>query len=431
MEEGELLAEMDLKGLSREDLADLAESFIGSHDVHDDFLDLLWQETQGNPLFVREVLLGLEDDEAIAVQGAAKRLVRPLDELAVPERVREVIRARLDRLAKEDRRLLDAAATCGTRFTSALVAKVAGEAEGKVLNGLNSIAQVHGLLRPTSSGFTFDHPAVQEVLYNGVPTETRQTYHREAAEWLELAGGPIEDIGEHYYKARDPRAVKRLREAAAVASAKYANDETARLLEEALELAPSEERGDLLERLADALLACARYAESLESYESALDLAEGKYKAAEIWGKIGRVCELRGDYEDIITHCTQALNLVQGEGCREEAYALHMLGNAHHTLGGDYEKAFEYFARSLEISENLGNPLGISNSLNNIGNIHADRGDFESALECYEKRLAMSKKIGDLWGIAVAYNKIGTIQRDRGDFESALKCYGKSIPRHE
>ena len=426
MEQEDVATETDLRGLSRGDLAELAESFIGSHSLSDAFLDLLWRETRGFPLFVREVLFGLEDDGEIVSRGVVKRLVCPLDEVSLPQRVRDVIRARLDQLPRKDRQLLDAAATCGTRFTAALVSRVAGEEERNVLNGLSAIARVYGLLRPVNSGFTFNHPAVQEVVYENVPTEERRAYHREAAEWLEIAGGPTEDIGEHYYRARDSRAVSRLQEAAIVASAKYANDEAGRLLEEALELASPEQRGELLELRGDALMASANYEESKESYESALEFGEDKYRIAGIRGKIAKVCERRGDYEGIMIQCTQALNLVRWEGTREEADALLHIGNAHH-FQGNLDKGFEYFTKSLEIWENLDESQGISNVLNDIGNIHADRGDYEKALDCYEKRLAISGDINDLRGVGGAFNNIGTVYRDLGDYEKALDYFGRSI----
>lgn len=426
MEQEEILAEMDLNGLTREDLPDLAESFIGPHILSDAFLGHLWRETRGFPLFVREVLLGLEDDGEIVSRGVVKRLVCPLDEVALPERVRDVIRVRLSRLPREDRQLLDAAATCGTRFTAALVSRVAGEEEMKVLNGLSAIARVHGLLRPAASGFTFDHPAVQEVLYDGVPTEIRQTYHREAAEWLETAGGPIEDIGEHYYRARDSRAARKLRQAAAIASTKYANDEAARLLGEALELALPEERGELLKLRADALEAAAMYEDSLESYRKALDLTEEKYKTAEILGDIGWVCKLRGDYEEAIARCTQALNLVEGDGCTEESRALDILGSAYY-FKGEQERAIEYYLGSMNIGERIGNQEVIANSLNNLANIYATRGDFDRCLEYYDKSLNISREIDDQLGIAKSLNNIGTVHFDRGDYETAAECHEKSL----
>ncbi|MCK5644040.1 MAG: hypothetical protein KAJ19_24795, partial [Gammaproteobacteria bacterium] len=309
MEQEDLVTEMDLKGLAQHDLADLAESFIGSHSLPDAFVDRLWRETLGNPLFVREVLRGLEEDNVITQKGGVKRLVRPIDQLALPERVREVIRTRLERLPKGDRRLLDAAATCGTRFTAALISKITGETKGKVLNGLNAIAQVHGLLRPTGSGFAFDHSAVQEVLYEDMTPDSREAFHKKAAEWLELAGGPLEDVAEHYYRSHSPLAVPKLRAAAEAALAQYANDEAARLLGEALELAPTEEGGEILELRADALEAGARYDEALAALDEALQVGA---PVARCKGKVASVRIHQGLFDDALAACEEGYTESEG-----------------------------------------------------------------------------------------------------------------------
>ncbi|MFQ5910301.1 MAG: tetratricopeptide repeat protein [Thermoplasmata archaeon] len=427
MEQEEILAEMDLKGLSKEYLAELVESFIGPHSLSDAFLDLLWQETRGFPLFVREALLGLEYDGKIVSQGVVKRLACPLDEVALPERVRDVIRERLDRLPMEDRRLLDAAATCGTRFTAALVAKVTGEEEGKALNGLSAIARVHGLLRPTDSGFTFDHPAVQEVAYDGVPTEIRQTYHREAADWLELAGGSIEDIGEHYYRARDRRAGAALRCAASEARAKYANEEAIRFYTEALELEEdAQKRMEMFYGLGRVYDLIADYEKSSESFGTALELTEEKRKRAEIKAWIGQMLVKRGEYDEAKRICTEALDSVEGEECKEEAVALTSIGLMSQ-YRGENDRALEYFEKSLKISEKMDDKSGIAGTLNNIGITHRERGDGDKALECFSRSVKISKEIGHHAFLANHLNNIGIIYMDRGEYKKALDYYERSL----
>ena len=431
MEQEEVLAEMDLNGLTRDDLPELAESFIGPHVLSDAFLDSLWQETRGFPLFVREVLLGLEDDREIVMRGAVKRLERSLDELALPERVRDVIRARLNRLPKEDRQLLDAAATCGTRFTAALVSRVAGEEERKVLNGLSAIAKVHGLLRPADSGFTFDHPAVQEVLYDGVPIETRQSYHREAAEWLELAGGPIEDIAEHYYRARDPRASAVLRCAASEARAKYANEEAIRFYTEALELEEdAQKRMEMLYGLGEVYDLIADFEKSNESFGTALELTEEKRKRAEIQATIGNTLIKRGEYDEAKGICIEALNSVGGEECKEEAVAHTSLGLMYYRRG-EFDRALEHFGKSLKIREKVGDKSGIAGTLNNIGITRRERGDGDQALECFSRSVKISKEIGHDVFLANHLNNIGIVYMDRGEYEKALDYYERSLATKE
>ncbi|MCK4457001.1 MAG: tetratricopeptide repeat protein [Thermoplasmata archaeon] len=426
VEEEDLLSVMNLEGLSKKDMPFLAESFLGPHDLPETFLDNLWQETQGYPLFIREVFRGLEEDDAIQTRGAFKRLVRPLEQLGLPEMVREVIQARLNRLPKEERRLLDAAATCGTRFTAALVAKVTGEEEGNVLNGLKAIMEVHGLLRPMGDDFAFDHPTVQETLYQEVPHEIRRTYHRQAAEWLELTGGPAEDVAEHYYRARDPRAAQRLRKVAGLARGKYANDEAIRFYQEALEFEEdTPDRMRTFEGLGRIYELIGNYGRSIESYNSALELAKGK-KRAEITAKIGNIYKEEGEYDKSIRICTRALDLVKGEKCKEEALALNTIGNVHLNIG-EYDRALEYYERSLEIRKRIGDQQGIAASLNNIGIVHYNKGEYDRSLEHYHKSLEIREKIGDQWGIAASLNNIGNVHYDRGEYDRALEYHERSL----
>lgn len=393
--EEDLASTIDLGGLSKNYMANLAESFLGPHTLPEAFLDRLWQETRGYPLFIREVLLGLEEDESIKVQGTLKRLVRPLELLALPEMVREVIQARLNRLPKGERHLLDAAATCGTRFTATLVAKVAGEEEEKVLNGLKAITEVHGLLRPIGDSYSFDHPTVQEALYEDMPSEMRQTYHRQAAEWLELTGGPMEDIAEHYYRARDIQAAPRLLQLAEAARGKYANDEAIRFYQEALEFEEkTPERMRAFENLGEVYSLIGDYDRGIEAYNSAMELAGEKRDVAEIMVRIGKILKSKGAYDDALESCTGALDLVKGEACREESLALSQTGDLYRHKG-NLDKAIENLEGGLVIAKEIGDRDLQGACLNSIGIVQTIVGNREVALANYQKALAIREETGD------------------------------------
>ncbi|MEM3493683.1 MAG: tetratricopeptide repeat protein, partial [Thermoplasmata archaeon] len=69
----------------------------------------------------------------------------------------------------------------------------------------------------------------------------------------------------------------------------------------------------------------------------------------------------------------------------------------------------------------------LAGTYNNIGVIYNDKGDYEKALEFYTKSLELREKIGDVWGIAISYNNIGLLYQDKGDYEKALEFLTKSI----
>ena len=435
----ELFSELSIEGLRREDLDRLVESFEGPCAFPASFLDLLWRETQGNPLFVREVLRGLEEDGALQVQGGAKRLVRPVEQLALSRRVRDVIRARLVRLSKEDRGLLDAAAACGTRFTAALVAGVAREGEGRVLRGLNSIARVHGLLRPVGEEFVFNHALVHEVVYEDMPEEARRSYHREAAEWLELAGGLLEDFAEHYYLAGDPRAAPILWEAARGAAGHFANAEAIRFYGEALELESAQAgRLELLQELGDVQQLIGDLAASLETYRAALALAPDSRARSRFVAEIGMVYIVMGSLDEAFRAASEAWSLVKGAGGREESRALRLLGLAHHHLGRT-EPALECMNRGVEIAEQEGDDGEVAGGLNLLGNIYADIGNRDEALPAYQKSLRIKEKLADgaderdrdvpalRKGVAGTLNNIGVCYMEASDYERALEYLSRAL----
>ena len=109
------------------------------------------------------------------------------------------------------------------------------------------------------------------------------------------------------------------------------------------------------------------------------------------------------------------------------------LGISYNNIGiiyknqGNYEKALEYYSKSLAIKEELSDKKGMAVSCNNIGNIYLYQGDYEKSLEYYSKSLAIKKEIGDKKGIGSSYNNIGVIYDDQGNYEKALEYCSKSL----
>ena len=433
MEQERLPAGLLVSGLPRGEMRRLAEVFLGPHALPGEFLDVLWRETQGYPLFIREVLRGLETEGRIAVRGSVRRLERDVDQLGLPRRVREAIRVRLEKLPREDRRLLDAAATCGTRFTTALLAKILGEEDASILPGLNNLVRVHGLLRPMKDGFTFDHPVVREVAYEGVPADARRDYHLEAAQWLELVGGPVEDVAEHYYLAQDVRAIVKLTEAAKSARARYANSEGLRYLDEVLTLmegrALDRERLEVLEAKTDVLRvlgdweAGQRAAVALLSVSQELHDLEFEAKAHLV---IGSFAFRRGKWREAIAAQRAAFERAKGLGNPAlEAEILLEEGFAHERLGA-YSDADTCFNEALARGMTSGDAGVLARANRALGILSEVRGRPTEGLAHYEKALALLHETDEPGQILRLYHDIAVAYHRSGDYsrsaEMSLKC---------
>jgi tetratricopeptide (TPR) repeat protein len=114
----------------------------------------------------------------------------------------------------------------------------------------------------------------------------------------------------------------------------------------------------------------------------------------------------------------------------ETAAILHNFGNLIQARG-NYEKALEYYNRSLKIAEELNNRSGVATCLLQIGVIYQARGDHEKALEYHERALKIEEELDERLGIAVSLHGIGITYQARGDYEQALEYYERSLKIEE
>jgi hypothetical protein len=134
--------------------------------------DTLFSTTEGNPLFVVEMLrLARARGSSSSVSGR------------LPDGVREVIRARLATLSPAARSLLDAASVLGRTIDLELTARLV-ELELPVVRDLASEA-AHGDVLVEAGGRTsFSHILIREVLYHELPAARRADLHARVARAL-------------------------------------------------------------------------------------------------------------------------------------------------------------------------------------------------------------------------------------------------------
>ena len=97
---------------------------------------LLIERTEGNPFFLEESVRTLVETEVLAGERGAYRLAQALPSIQVPATVQAVLAARIDRLAAEDKRLLQAAAVIGKDVPFAVLQAIAEVPEDDLRHGL-------------------------------------------------------------------------------------------------------------------------------------------------------------------------------------------------------------------------------------------------------------------------------------------------------
>ena len=252
----------------------------------------LVERSEGNPLFMTELLHALEEEGVLRRTAGAWEL-GALPQRGVPPLLRQVIEARVGRLGDEGRELLAVAAVIGQEVPLALWQQVSGADEGTLL-GLIERSVAARVVEETAdgAGVTFAHALIRAALYEGMAATRRRVWHRTIGEALARARPPDPDaVGYHLGAAGDERAVEWLIRAGDRASRAFAYQTATARFTDALALIGHDPdravtRCELLIRLAR-LLRITDPGQAILYEEEALQLAtEAKRRGAASGGPI-------------------------------------------------------------------------------------------------------------------------------------------------
>ncbi len=271
---------IDLRPLRADDTATLvAERYHLTEESTARLATYTHGRSEGNPLFVGELLRTLEEEQVLQRTTAGWTLGF-LVHVRVPPLLRQIIEGRAARLNAEARRLLAIAAVIGQEVPLSIWASVASEAEEGVLSVLEQ-ATAARLTEMTADGMAlrFVHALIREVLYEGLSPPVRRLVHCTAGEVLAERRAPDPDaVASHFQRADDERAVPWLLQAGERAQAAYARTTAAARFEAALALMERTdsdvgERGWLLLRLSR-LLQFVEVAKARAFVDAAFPLAQ-------------------------------------------------------------------------------------------------------------------------------------------------------------
>jgi predicted ATPase len=225
---------------------------LGGRSLPASLVPRLHERTNGNPLFLISLVEDLVEHgvlrEASADDAPAEPRNNEFDahwvaalEGTIPQGVREMIVAQLDRLSDAELRVLEAATVAGVEFSAAAAAGVLGDDVVAVENVCDALARRHRFLErigdaewpdgTLANRFAFLHELFHNVVYARLAAARCSRMHqalglRMEAAWGERAGEIAAELATHFERGRDwGRALRYLRRAADAATRQYAHRE--------------------------------------------------------------------------------------------------------------------------------------------------------------------------------------------------------------
>jgi class 3 adenylate cyclase/predicted ATPase len=324
---------------------------------------------EGNPLFLEQLLALAEEDG---------------DELAVPDTIQALLSARLDRLAPEERALLEAAAIVGKEFWRSAVLHLS--APGAEVSALLQRLVRRGLIQPERSSlpdedaFRFGHILIRDATYSGIAKEVRAELHERFADWLDESASPYEEIvGYHLEQAYRYRAELSPIDQALRALGDRASDLLAEAGQHALLRADHAAAVNLLDR-----------ARSLQSdHPRGLTLSVSLAEALQSTGKLE---EARSLLNDVIEEAGERGDQ-RNEWLARLSYADVSERVAPHEWVDD--RMQETAERALRVFEALSDDLGLARAWGWAARVSWTKNHYDEAARQSARALAHARRTGD------------------------------------
>jgi class 3 adenylate cyclase/tetratricopeptide (TPR) repeat protein len=355
-----------LSGASAEELL---RTLLGGDASVRPLVRLLIERTQGNPLYLEESVRTLLETGALQGSRGAYRLTTELTSIQVPATVQAILAARIDRLAPEDKHLLQAAAVMGKDLPYALLQAITELPDESLRRRLAALQAAEFLYERSlfpELEYTFKHALTHEVAYSNVLQQRRKKLHAQIMASIERLYADrlteqIERLAHHALRGEVwDKALVYLRQASEKALGRSANREAWTHLEQSiLVLRHLPQSRANLEQEVDLRLATRTCLVPLGDLANTLDLARQAEPLAEAIGD---------PHREVIAHCSVTL-------------ALSLLGRSQEAVG--------HGERALAIAESRGEPILRIAARYVVGLSHWQLGAYREAIDAFERDVGL------------------------------------------
>jgi tetratricopeptide (TPR) repeat protein len=464
-----------LQALSDEDTSAMVGGVLSVDGLPIELRALIAAKAEGNPLFIEEVTTSLLEEGVLALEQGRIRLTRELADIAIPDRIQDVLMARLDRLPDEPKRALQIASVIGREFALRLLQRVdaAGEQFNAVVGELRSLELIYEKSAYPELAYMFKHALTHEVAYESVLVQRRKALHRivgVAIEELYRDRLPehYEALAHHFAAAEDWEQALHYHELASQkAAAAYANRAAADHCTAAIAIAhrlgdvDRERRIALWVRLAECEWTTSRFGASGRAFERAAELAEspaeraahlarGAYslfwehqyeRAEELARQAATVAEAHGaDGAHAIALTTQdAMDVVCGRNIRDLAqieharelarrsgeWSVRVFVDSHAAMRaewrGEFARSMDLSAAAVSVAQQQGDPGKGAFAFWFLGIATVCVGEYGRGIGLLADGVGLCERIGDQAVRARMLNTLGWAHAEIGAVERAME----------
>ena len=428
-----LASELDIKGLDEAETAELVRLRAGEAPARA-FARALYEETEGNPFFVEEIIRHLIEAGVKVGSASASELQR----FGLPEGVKQVIAFRLMRLEAPAAELLRVAAVIGRDVDGELLERVVQLGDDEFLaaleEALGAVLLVESDERPGS--YLFSHALIRETLYESMSALRRARIHKRVGEAIEAAQGRrheryLPELAYHFTRGADPddaeKAITYALRAGEQATTMLAHEEAAEHYARALDVQgrfqpeASERRCELLLRLGEARVRGGERALGSSAFRDAAALAEqlgdGASLARAAIGASRLYVQPPGVVDaELIAMIERALELEPERSIVRVRLLACLCGAIYYSPERDRMAALS--DEAMEIADELGDPEARAYACSARRRVLWDAPHLAERIEVSTEMLTLARQIGNLELQLQAHAWLVVDLLERGDLDA-------------
>jgi class 3 adenylate cyclase/predicted ATPase len=191
--------QLRLTPLGKEEAEELLTFLLGTDRSLKPLKSLILQKTEGTPFFMEEVVQTLAEEGVLRGDRGNYHLAQAPTALHISPTVQGVLAARIDRLSRDEKDLLQHLAVIGREFPLSLARQVISRSEEELYRLLAALQSREFLYEQPAFPeveYLFKHALTQEVAYGSLLQERRKVLHEQIARAIE-ALYPVK-LEDHY-----------------------------------------------------------------------------------------------------------------------------------------------------------------------------------------------------------------------------------------
>jgi tetratricopeptide (TPR) repeat protein len=439
--------EIRLQDLSASETHDMVASLLQTEKIPADLQRFVQEKVEGNPFYLEEAVNSLIESKTLIHEDDYWQVTRPITESEISATIHGVISARVDRLEKESKRILQEASVIGRTFYYEILKKISdfNNTIDSCLTGLERLDFIKTKSIQPDLEYIFKHVLTQEVIYNGLLKKERREIHDRIAIVMEtLFGNRLEEYYEtiafHYVKGRSKdKAVDYLIKSAEKSRDRYALEESHRYFKQAFEILinKTDKSKDEIRLFVYILIKWAivlhwrgRYTalvELFKSHENLLAFIDDKESTGMFYTWLGWALFNIEDLEESRTYLRKSLEIGKHiKNSRVMGYANAFLAFTCSTMGllneavGFGETATD-IANSIEFDPEL-----FRFALLGLQLAYYFRGDSKKTLKIGHQLIDYGQKNSDIRCLTTGHITAGNGYWLAGHYDQAIKFYQKA-----